>query len=349
MIPLHYLHTGPPSCARFLHCPLQCFSVEVVITKANISFSLCLFFIFLQCSKRLQHKKGWSNTSVDGNPSVAPSIVGLFGAKLMCNDGLVRYPSFSPVIWVKHSLRFMQQRSAWCTTASVLLYVVGLTGWDQRDVCSFMAFFIINIAYNSLAFFFLSHWKYGFIKVDGLLGHILSNVFFSLSFLQAALGWTSLIETGEDLMVRSKRKGRTVRRRRGVIERERGGVRTIPSSPIWHQRVPRVIPPSRACFFRRKKTKRRALPWDIKMGDFDFRGSSDAWGVVRVGPLGLNRENRRYQQAVNNRYGKHARKAVSSQNASRHQITKSISHSVKSHLNPFIRCLLNGQNVYQLL
>lgn len=51
MIPLHYLHTGPPSHARFLHCPLHCFSVEVVITKANISFSLCHFFLFRQCSQ----------------------------------------------------------------------------------------------------------------------------------------------------------------------------------------------------------------------------------------------------------------------------------------------------------
>lgn len=42
MIPLHYLHTGPPSCARLPHCPLHCFSMEVVITKANISCSLCL-------------------------------------------------------------------------------------------------------------------------------------------------------------------------------------------------------------------------------------------------------------------------------------------------------------------
>lgn len=42
MIPLHYLHTGPPSCTCLPHCPLHCFSMEVVITKANISCSLCL-------------------------------------------------------------------------------------------------------------------------------------------------------------------------------------------------------------------------------------------------------------------------------------------------------------------
>lgn len=40
MIPLHYLHTGPPSCARLPHCPLHCFSIEVVITKANILLSV---------------------------------------------------------------------------------------------------------------------------------------------------------------------------------------------------------------------------------------------------------------------------------------------------------------------
>lgn len=41
MIPLHYLHTGPPSHTRLPHCPLHGSSVEVVITKANISCSLC--------------------------------------------------------------------------------------------------------------------------------------------------------------------------------------------------------------------------------------------------------------------------------------------------------------------
>lgn len=65
--------------------------------------------------------------------------------------------------------------------------------------------------------------------------------------------------------------------------------------------------------------------------------------------MGLNRKNRRYQQAVNNQYGNHARKTVSSQNANRHQITKGFRHTVISHLSTFICSKLNGLKVYQLL
>lgn len=44
-------------------------------------------------------------------------------------------------------------------------------------------------------------------------------------------------------------------------------------------------------------TKRQAAtPRDIKMGDFDFRGSSDAGGVVSRRPRGPSVENRRCWQ-----------------------------------------------------
>lgn len=38
MIPLYYLHAGPPSCTCLPHSPFQCFSTEVVITKACSMF-----------------------------------------------------------------------------------------------------------------------------------------------------------------------------------------------------------------------------------------------------------------------------------------------------------------------
>lgn len=97
MIPLHYLHTGPPSCARLLHCPLHCFSVEVVITKANISF-LCVspvslhfsVFSFVLCSAlpvflaihtSPHTPKQWS---VDRSPGVTPRAGRIFfGAERM--------------------------------------------------------------------------------------------------------------------------------------------------------------------------------------------------------------------------------------------------------------------------
>lgn len=59
MIPLHYLHTGPPSHTCLPHCPLHGSSVEVVITKANISCSLC-FWLASSSSLFLDHLQGFS-------------------------------------------------------------------------------------------------------------------------------------------------------------------------------------------------------------------------------------------------------------------------------------------------
>lgn len=201
MIPLHYLHTGPPSCACLPHCPLHCFSMEVVITKANISCSLCLqlplhfpVISFSFCSAFMWLASlhadccnSWRYASVDGSTSethcvcvsavlwdyLVPSWCVI---KAQCGTPDLDQSSGSLIV-------VQQQRNAWCTTAlSVVLYIVGLTGWDQRDAPSCMAFFIINNALTLLAFFFLSHWNYGFIKGDSLLRRIFSNVFFSQPF-----------------------------------------------------------------------------------------------------------------------------------------------------------------------
>jgi len=123
MIPLHYLHTGPPSCARLPHCPLHCFSMEVVITKTNISCTLCLqlpstYPLFLSlfavlpsdlpafCQPVTQLKGyqcGWQHQR--DSPRVCERcIMRLFGAQLMCNKGTVCYPRFGSVLWVKHAL-----------------------------------------------------------------------------------------------------------------------------------------------------------------------------------------------------------------------------------------------------
>lgn len=167
MIPLHYLHTGPPSCACLPHCPLHCFSVEVVITKANISFSLRLHLpstspsflslyaahssalpAFCQLMTQLKVRHCWWQYQCD-SPRVCVSAVLWDYAQLMCNKGAVCYPRFRSVSWGKRSLWYSNGEIAWCTTAvSVVLYIVGVTGWDQRDVPSFMAFFITS---NALA------------------------------------------------------------------------------------------------------------------------------------------------------------------------------------------------------
>lgn len=126
MIPLHYLHTGPPSCACLPHCPPLLLCVEVVITKANNSFSLCLrlpsaspSFLFLyavllsvlpasrqlvslckvcHCGWQLQHESVCVCCVV-----CLQRIMRLFGAQLMCNKDTVWYLSLTSVIWVKCS------------------------------------------------------------------------------------------------------------------------------------------------------------------------------------------------------------------------------------------------------
>lgn len=123
MIPLHYLHTGPPSCACLPHCPLHCFSMEVVITKANISCSLCLqlpstspLFLslfavlssalpaFCRLVTQLKVCQCWWQHQCDSLCMCECCIMRLFGAQLMCNKGTVWYPRFRSVLWVKHSL-----------------------------------------------------------------------------------------------------------------------------------------------------------------------------------------------------------------------------------------------------
>lgn len=132
-------------------------------------------------------------------------------------------------------------------------------------------------------------------------------------------------------MVRSKRKeGQQGEQGDG------GGKRgMIPSSPIRHQLELRVIPQSRACVFRRKYNKTPGAAMRHQNGRF--------W-LQRVFRCLRSWENRRYQQAVNNQCGNHARKTVSSQNANRHQISKGFHHTVIPHLTAFICWKCNGLN-----
>lgn len=202
MIPLHYLHTGPPSCACLPHCPLRCFSMEVVITKANISCSSCFYlpypplpfdFFLLLLAKTCLASLLPDGDMVDGVPTLMTVPMWLtmnvstalevlcqifFGNQLMCNKGTMWYPRS----WVKDSFS--------ATTGKCLMYHccmcctihVGLTACDQRDAPSHMAFFITN---NALSLWLSSSSPTGttvFIKGDSLLGHIFSNVFFSQPF-----------------------------------------------------------------------------------------------------------------------------------------------------------------------
>lgn len=127
-------------------------------------------------------------------------------------------------------------------------------------------------------------------------------------------------------------------RKDGKESGELGGEKrgTIPSSSIRHQPVLRVIPPSRACVFRRKYNKTSGAAMRHQNGRF--------W-LQRVFRCLRSGENRRYQQAVNNQCGNHARKTVSSQNANRHQISKGFRHTVMSHLSTFICSKWNGLKV----
>lgn len=120
-----------------------------------------------------------------------------------------------------------------------------------------------------------------------------------------------------------------------------GGKRgMIPSSPIRHQLVLRVIPLSRACVFRRKYNKTPGAAMRHQNGRF--------W-LQRVFRCLTSWENRRYHQAVNNRYGNNGRESVSSQNANRHQISKGLHHTVIPHQSTFISWKSNDLKVYLLL
>lgn len=193
MIPRHYLHTGPPSCACLPHCPLHCFSVEVVITKANISFSLC---------RRL--------------PSASPSFLSFYAfissvLPAFCRNGstaegmlgLVAAPVWLPLLW-EYLVPNWCAISAQCGTqdshqsSGSNTHCDTATGKKLCCICStkhcwcnklgserrslFHGVFHYQQCSYSLAFFLLSHWKYGFIKGDGLLGRIFWNVFFSQPF-----------------------------------------------------------------------------------------------------------------------------------------------------------------------
>lgn len=210
---------------------------------------------------------------------------------------------------------------------------------------------------HSLAFFFLSRWKYGFIKGDGLLGRIFSNVFFSLLVPKLLSGKRH-----------SEKPGKIWWRDQKEREGQWGGTRRSEGKGCWgggkleQERYPPPSPVSDTngsaegnsskqglCFQTQRQQNTERCPETSKWAILTSEGLQMLEELSESGRGGPSTENRRYQQAVNNQCGNQARKAVSSQNASRHQITEGFSQSVKSHLITFICWKLNSLKVYQLL
>lgn len=123
---------------------------------------------------------------------------------------------------------------------------------------------------HSLAFFFLSRWKNGFIKGDGLLGRIFSNVFFSLHVPKLLSGKRHSEKLGKIWWRDQKeREGQWGEQR----DRREGGSRNgilLPLQSLLPTGVLRVIPPSRACFFffRCKDNKTRSAALRHQNGRF---------------------------------------------------------------------------------
>lgn len=120
-----------------------------------------------------------------------------------------------------------------------------------------------------------------------------------------------------------KKRVRTARRAGRCGKKEEW----CPPPPSNAKERVRVIPRSRACVFRRKCNK--------TSGAATRHQNGQNW-LQRVFRCLRSRENRRYQQAVNNQYGNHARKTLSSQNANRHQISEGFYRPVIPHLSSFI-------------
>lgn len=145
-------------------------------------------------------------------------------------------------------------------------------------------------------------------------------------------------------MARSKREGRTVRGNKEI-----GGKGVLGWGALEQERCPPPSPVSDTngsaegnsskqglCFQTQRQQNAERCPETSKWAILTSEGLQMLEELSESGRGGPSTENRRYQQAVNNQCGNHARKAVSSQNASRHQITEGFSQSVKSHLITFI-------------
>lgn len=132
---------------------------------------------------------------------------------------------------------------------------VGLTGRDQRDALSCMAFFINN---NALILWLSSSSPAGTMALSKVMAcsGAFSHTSSSARHFPSCARQTSLTKNDKDLMARSKRKLRTVREagRRGV-----GGKkgRMVFSSPSLTPRGGGVIPLSGV--FRRKYTKTQSV------------------------------------------------------------------------------------------